>query len=69
MVSWARGWSAGTLAWSVRHDLQVGLRHLEASGDLPPEYPAVRDWLLAEQDHDPEGATMSSTCQSLWPSG
>lgn len=56
MVSWARGWSAGVLAWSVYHDLQVGLRHLEASGDLPPEYPAVRDRLLAEQDQDPAGA-------------
>jgi len=56
MVSWARGWSAGTLAWSVCHDLQVGLRHLEASGDLPPEYPAVRDRLLGKQDQDPDGA-------------
>lgn len=56
MVSWARGWSAGGLAWSVYHDLQAGLRHLEASGDLPPEYRAVRDRLLAKQDHDPEGA-------------
>lgn len=53
MVSWARGWSAGALAWSVYHNLQVGSRHLEASGDLPPEYPAVRDRLLAEQDQSP----------------
>jgi hypothetical protein len=58
MVSWARGWSAGTLAWSVCHDLQVGLRHLEASGDLPPEYPAVRDRLLGKQDQDPDGGRL-----------
>lgn len=56
MVSWARGWSAGALSWSVCHDCQVGLRHLEASGDLPPEYPAVRDRLLSQQDQDPDGA-------------
>lgn len=55
MASWACEWSAGRKAWSVSHDAEAGLRNLAATGDTPPEYPAVRDRLLAEQDRSPEG--------------
>jgi hypothetical protein len=47
MCSSASGWSNGRLAWSVEHDSQQGLQHLDAQGDLPPVFAAVRDQLSA----------------------
>ncbi len=49
MCSSASGWSNGVPAWSVVHDSQRGLQHLDAQGDLPPVFAAVRDRLSASQ--------------------
>jgi hypothetical protein len=46
MVSYAGLWEGGRPLWEIRHD---GGDHLEASGKLPPEFPAIRDLALAKQ--------------------
>ncbi|BCL93377.1 hypothetical protein MAFF211479_30780 [Ralstonia solanacearum] len=46
MVSWARGYSEGANQWSVVHDANQGLNHLEERGIFPGSYFAVRDRLL-----------------------
>ncbi|HSY19870.1 MAG TPA: hypothetical protein VK815_16120 [Candidatus Acidoferrales bacterium] len=55
MASAAAGWQDGRKLWSVTRDAQRGGDHLAAEGDLPPEYAAIRDRLLAKQrDEDLE---------------
>jgi hypothetical protein len=49
MCSSASGWNNGVPAWSVVHDSQQGLQHLDAQGDLPPVFSAVRDRLSTAQ--------------------
>lgn len=49
MVSYATLWRAGHMAWSVGHDAQKGILHLEATGDLPPSFRDLRDRTLQEQ--------------------
>ena len=49
MVSRATGWKDGQLRWSVTHDAQKGLLHLDVQGELPPEFAAIRDGKLTEQ--------------------
>lgn len=49
MVSSATGWKDGLLRWSVTHDAQEGLLHLEIEGEPPPEFAAIRDRMFAEQ--------------------
>jgi hypothetical protein len=49
MISHASGWSDGRSEWSVLHDSQQGLEHLDAQGDLPPAFAAIRDRLSEEQ--------------------
>lgn len=50
MVSHAACWRNGQEIWSITHDVQVdGIKHLETHGDLPPNFAAIRDRLLAEQ--------------------
>ena len=49
MVSSATGWKDGQLRWSVMHDAQNGLLHLDVQGEPPPEFAAIRDRKLAEQ--------------------
>jgi hypothetical protein len=46
MISYAGLWEGGRPVWEIRHD---GGDHLEASGQLPPEFPAIRDLALAKQ--------------------
>lgn len=49
MASAATGWKDGRKLWSVTHDAQRGHEHFVAEGDLPPDYAAIRDRLLAKQ--------------------
>jgi hypothetical protein len=49
MVSRATGWKDGQLKWSVTHDAQKGLMHLDVQGEPPPELAAIRDQKFAEQ--------------------
>jgi hypothetical protein len=47
MESLATAWVNGRNEWQVRHDASnYGNEHLEASGDLPPQYLDIRDRLL-----------------------
>ena len=52
MESYACGWANGVKRWSVFHNAQKGIKHLETSGTLPPEFQAIRDRLFAQQDAD-----------------
>ncbi|HVS35394.1 MAG TPA: hypothetical protein VMS17_07400 [Gemmataceae bacterium] len=52
MNSYACGWANGVERWSVFHDAQQKIKHLETSGTLPPEFQAIRDRLFAQQDAD-----------------
>ena len=49
MCSAAAGWKDGRKLWSVTHDAQRGHDHLATEGDLPPDYAAIRERLLAQQ--------------------
>jgi hypothetical protein len=49
MYSLASLWSGGTRVWSVTHDAQRAIHHLEASGQLPPAFSEIREQLLAQQ--------------------
>src|SRR5262249_20456013 len=52
MNSYACGWANGIERWSVFHDAQQDIKHLETSGILPLEFQAIRDRLFAEQEGD-----------------
>ena len=52
MNSYACGWANGVERWSVFHDAQQAIKHLETRGTLPPEFHAIRDRLFAEQKGD-----------------
>ncbi|MDB6021925.1 MAG: uncharacterized protein JWQ04_1782 [Pedosphaera sp.] len=54
MVSRAAAWKDGREIWSVTHDSQEDLRHLEARGDLPAGFAAIRDDLTRQQEEDAE---------------
>lgn len=49
MVSLVEGWRDGVRHWSVLHDGQGGLDHLETCGTPPESFKAVRDMLLDRQ--------------------
>lgn len=49
MTSSACAWANGVERWSVSHDAQRGLHHLETTGVPPEELRPIRDRLLAEQ--------------------
>lgn len=52
MYSSAWLWAEGEEVWSVIHDAQQGLLHLETCGDLPAVYDSIRDEKLAAQAGD-----------------
>lgn len=60
MVSRATGWRDCQLQWSVTHDAQKGLLHLDVQGELPAEFAAIRDRKFAEQAAD------DGTCDYLF---
>ncbi len=50
MCSLAAGWKNGKQLWSVIHDAQKALRHLDVSGDVPKVLAVISERLNAEQD-------------------
>lgn len=53
MESFAEGWTDGVRNWSVWHDAQQGLEHLETTGDVPAAFGPIRDRLLAQASEHP----------------
>lgn len=49
MVSYASLWQGGRHTWEIQHNRSYGVRHLEASGDLPPEFAGFRDVAMDKQ--------------------
>ncbi len=49
MNSFACAWVNGVEQWSVLHDAQQGIEHLETTGNLPPQFAAIQQRLSAEQ--------------------
>jgi hypothetical protein len=41
--SYAAGWRNGAQMWSVCHNAQKSLEHLDSEGDLPKEFARIRD--------------------------
>ena len=54
MISGAFGAKDGQLSWSVQHDPEHGLEHLEVWGDPPGALASIRERLLAELQEDDE---------------
>jgi hypothetical protein len=52
MVSWASGWREGKKIWSVTHDCEKGLFHLDVKGEAPAEVKGIAERLIAEQHAD-----------------
>ena len=50
MFSSATRWVSGAKVWSVQHDAQRWIEHLDAVGELPPKFSIVRDELRAKQE-------------------
>ena len=50
MYSSATGWKGGRKVWSVLHDSQLDIEHLETAGDLPSNFSLIRDRLHASQE-------------------
>src|SRR5436190_9557596 len=49
MVSVATGWKDGRRVWSVTHDAQRDMEHLQTEGELPAAFTSIRDRLRSEQ--------------------
>jgi hypothetical protein len=54
MISGASGWEEGRRIWSVTHDCEQGIDHLETEGGLPAAFTAIRDRLMAKQRSEGE---------------
>jgi hypothetical protein len=52
MVSQAAGWKNGRRIWSVIHDSQFGLDHLDAQGELPEKFVHICDSLASKQKEE-----------------
>jgi hypothetical protein len=52
MVSRAAGWKDGRELWSVTHNSEEDLRHLEVRGGPPAGFTAIRDRLTREQQEE-----------------
>jgi hypothetical protein len=50
MNSLASSWLNGVEQWSVFHDAQQGIKHLETRGDLPSTLQPIQERLFREQD-------------------
>lgn len=50
MFSQASGWRNGRRLWQVTHRGEDGPVGIAEEGTLPPEYPAIRDRLVAQQE-------------------
>jgi hypothetical protein len=49
MYSGASYWRNGKKMWSITHDSQHGIDHLETEGELPPVFTSIRDQMSARQ--------------------
>ena len=49
MVSIATGWKEGQRVWSLTHDAQRDMEHLQTEGELPAAFAGIRDRLRSEQ--------------------
>jgi hypothetical protein len=63
MVSTASGWRDGRCIWTITHESERGIEHLETSGELPSEFPAIRDRLQANQQAED---TTSPACDYIF---
>lgn len=52
MSSDASGWVNGTMEWSVSHDSEKGILHLETTGNLPVEFDVIEATARAELEED-----------------
>jgi hypothetical protein len=52
MFSSAAGWKDGRKCWSVNHDAQRGIEHLEIEGDLPAAFASIRERLFFKQKEE-----------------
>lgn len=52
MFSSATGWKNGCRCWSLNHDVQHGIEHLDAEGELPPSFNSIRDRLFSKQKEE-----------------
>ena len=52
VASSASGWKNGAAIWSILHDSQRGMRHLDVTGDPPEQLNAIRTRLMDEQSAD-----------------
>jgi hypothetical protein len=52
MNSYACAWADGVKRWSVFHEPNQGIKHLETSGSLPAEIHRIRERLFSQQDED-----------------
>jgi len=50
MYSAVASWQEGKELWSVLHDAQEGMMHLDVRGTPPAPYPTIRERLFAEQE-------------------
>lgn len=55
MFSAAQLYREGKLVWSISHDSSEGIYNLNSKGELPTEFAAVKDTLLAKQRAQPDG--------------
>ena len=52
MFSSASGWKDGRNCWSITHNAQQGIEHLEAGGELPEAFEAIRNEMLTKQKEE-----------------
>lgn len=50
MNSLAASWENGSEQWSVYHDAQEGVQHLEIAGSAPAQLPPIHERLFAQQE-------------------
>jgi len=53
-VSAASGWQCGQKLWSLSHDCEQGVDHLDSWGDLPSEFAEIHERARMEQAEDLE---------------
>lgn len=51
MNSYASSWVNGVEQWSVFHDAQQSIKHLETTGDPPDQLVSIKERLFAEQGY------------------
>lgn len=49
MCCFSCGWHRGQRLWWTKHDAQLGIHHLGAQGEMPPEFDEIRTRLTDEE--------------------